>query len=86
LGKKNKMKQFFTKHPVLSVIALAVIWPAFLAHFVVNTVIALQGTSHSIVQPEHMAYGAVLLFTFPLGIIAFLLIRRSSSKKFQPAD
>jgi membrane protease YdiL (CAAX protease family) len=68
------------------VLAGGSIWPAFLAHFVVNTVIALQGTSHSIVQPEHMAYGAVLLFSLPLGVIAFLLIRRSSSNKFQPAD
>jgi hypothetical protein len=50
------------------------IWPAFLAHFAVNTVIALQGISHSIVSPDYYAYGLNLLFTIPLGVIAVRLI------------
>lgn len=59
------------------VLAGGSIWPAFLAHFVVNTIIALQGLSHSIIQPDHLAYGKLLLFTIPLGMIAVWLIRRS---------
>ena len=45
------------------------IWPAFFAHFVVNTVVALQGINHPINQPEFQVYIKLLLFSLPLGII-----------------
>ena len=54
------------------------IWPAFLAHFVVNTVVALQGISGTIMQPDLQVYIKLLLFSLPLGIIGFWLISRSS--------
>jgi hypothetical protein len=54
------------------------IWPAFMAHFVVNTVVALQGISGTIIQPDLQVYIKLLLFSLPLGIIGFWLISRSS--------
>jgi len=62
------------------------IWPAFLAHFTVNTVIALQGVSHSVIQPDSIAYGIHLLFTLPLVMIAFWLIKQSSALQFRSAE
>jgi membrane protease YdiL (CAAX protease family) len=53
------------------------IWPAFLAHFVVNTVVALQGISETINQPDLQVYIKLLLFSLPLGIIGFRLTSRS---------
>lgn len=47
------------------------IWPAFLAHFVVNTVVAFQGISGTIIQPDLQVYITLLLFSLPLGIIGF---------------
>ena len=54
------------------------IWPAFLAHFVVNTVVALQGVSESMINPELQVYIKLLLFSLPLGIIGFWLTSKSS--------
>ena len=54
------------------------IWPAFIAHFVVNTVIAIQGISQSIIQPDLHAYYKIFLFSLPLGIIGFWAILRIS--------
>jgi membrane protease YdiL (CAAX protease family) len=54
------------------------IWPAFLAHFVVNIVIALQGISGTIIRPDLQIYIKLLLFSLPLGIIGFWLISGSS--------
>jgi membrane protease YdiL (CAAX protease family) len=54
------------------------IWPAFLAHFVVNTVVALQGVSGTIIKPDLQVYIKLLLFSLPLGIIGFWLTSRSS--------
>jgi len=54
------------------------IWPAFLAHFVVNTVVALQGISGTIIQPDLQVYINLLLFSLPLGIFGFWLTTRSS--------
>jgi len=62
------------------------IWPAFLAHFVVNTVVALQGISGTIIQPDLQVYIKLLLFSLPLGITGFWLISGSSdhqSDKYQ---
>ena len=52
------------------------IWPAFLAHFVINTIVALQAHIQSITQPEFQAYLKLLLFSLPLGIYGFWMILR----------
>jgi membrane protease YdiL (CAAX protease family) len=54
------------------------IWPAFLAHFVVNTVVALQGISGTIIHPDLQVYIKLLLFSLPLGITGFWLTLRSA--------
>ena len=54
------------------------IWPAFLAHFVVNTVVALQSISGSIIQPDLQVYTKLLLFSMPLGAIGFWLLRKNN--------
>jgi len=50
------------------------IWPAFFAHFIINAIVAIQGISNQIIQPELNAYILLLLFSIPLGIIGFWLI------------
>lgn len=62
------------------------IWPAFLAHFVVNTVVALQGISGTIIQPDLQVYIKVLLFSLPLGIIGFWLTSRPSGHILKKED
>jgi membrane protease YdiL (CAAX protease family) len=57
------------------------IWPAFFAHFVVNTVVTLQGISGTIVQSDLQVYVKLLLFSLPLGIIGFWLISGSTDHK-----
>jgi len=57
------------------------IWPAFLAHFVVNTVVALKGISVIIIQPDLEVYIKLLLFSLPLGIFGFWLTTRSFDHK-----
>jgi len=47
------------------------IWPEFLTHFVVNTVVALQDISETIIQPELQAYIKLFPFSLPLEIIGF---------------
>jgi membrane protease YdiL (CAAX protease family) len=52
------------------------IWPAFLAHFIINTVVALQGSNQAITGPESTAYFKLFLFSLPLGIYALWMIKR----------
>jgi len=59
------------------------IWPAFLAHFVVNTVVALQGISGTMMQPDLQVYIKLFLFSLPLGIIGFWLTKRSSDHQLK---
>ena len=59
------------------------IWPAFLAHFVVNTVVALKGISATIIQPDLEVYIKLFLFSLPLGIIGFWLTLRSSDHQLR---
>lgn len=56
------------------------IWPAFLAHFVVNTVVALQGTTQAMVEPDLQVYLKLLFFSLPLGITAIWLILKTRDK------
>lgn len=53
------------------------IWPAFIAHFVVNTAVALQGVSGTIIQPDLQVYIKLLLFSLPLGIIGYWITMKS---------
>jgi len=62
------------------------IWPAFLAHFIINTVVALQGHTQSITQPEFQAYLKLLLFSLPLGIYGVWTIYRISAKQKTALD
>ena len=57
------------------------IWPAFIAHFVVNTVLAIEGISQSIIQPDFHAYYKIFLFSIPLGIIGVWGILRLPTNK-----
>ena len=56
------------------------IWPAFLAHFVINMVIALQSTIHTIVQPDLQVYLKLLAFSIPLGLTAIWLLLKIPDK------
>ena len=57
------------------------IWPVFIAHYVINTVVALQANSQSIIQPEFQAYLRQLLFSLPLGITGVWMIIRMPDQK-----
>lgn len=53
------------------------IWPAVVAHGVVNAIVAAQGLLTPVAVPEAVAYGRLLLFSLPLGLVgAWLLVRR----------
>ena len=54
------------------------IWPAFFAHFIINALVAVQGISSPIIQPEVNAYLLLLLFSIPLGIIGLWIITKRS--------
>jgi len=56
------------------------IWPAFFAHFIINAIVAVQGISNQMIQPELNAYILLLLFSIPLGIIGCWLITRRYSR------
>ena len=57
------------------------IWPAFFAHFIINAIVAIQGISNQIIQPEVNAYLLLLLFSLPLGLIGYWLINRRPDSK-----
>jgi membrane protease YdiL (CAAX protease family) len=56
------------------------IWPAFLAHFIVNTAVALQSNTQTINQPDFQIYLKLLLFSLPLGIIGIWMIIKMPDK------
>jgi membrane protease YdiL (CAAX protease family) len=62
------------------------IWPTFLAHFVINTAVTLQGHTQSITQPEFQAYLKLLLFSLPLGIYGFWMIFRIPNQQKKSID
>jgi membrane protease YdiL (CAAX protease family) len=55
------------------------IWPAFFAHFIINVLVAIQSISSPVIQPVLNTYILLLLFSIPLGLIGFWLMRRKSS-------
>jgi membrane protease YdiL (CAAX protease family) len=56
------------------------IWPAFFAHFIINTIVGVQGISNQLVQPELNVYLLLLLFSMPLGIMGCWLMAKRSSR------
>lgn len=49
------------------------IWPAVMLHFVVNALVAVQGLSFAMVDPEIVAYRQILWFSIPLGVLGIWL-------------
>ena len=50
------------------------IWPAVILHFVVNAAVAVQGLTVPMIKPDILAYGRILLFSIPLGILGIWLL------------
>lgn len=50
------------------------IWPAVLLHFVVNAVVAVQGLTVPMVEPDILAYRRILWFSIPLGVLGIGLL------------
>ena len=54
------------------------IWPAVMLHFVVNTVVAVQGLTTPMVEPGILAYRQLLWFSLPLGLLALSLLAKTA--------
>lgn len=65
------------------VISSGSIWPAFWAHFCVNTLVALQGIAHSIIQPEPQIYYELLLFSLPIGVTGYWILFKLPVQKYR---
>jgi membrane protease YdiL (CAAX protease family) len=50
------------------------IWPAVMLHFVVNAVVAAQGLTVPMVEPETLAYRRLLGFSIPLAVLGIGLL------------
>jgi membrane protease YdiL (CAAX protease family) len=50
------------------------IWPVVMWHFVVNAVVAVQGLTVTIIEPEILAYRRLLWFSIPLVVIGIGLL------------
>ena len=59
------------------------IWPAFLSHFAVNTIVILQGTTQNMIQNDLHVYLKLLVFSLPLGITAIWLLLKMPDKRNQ---
>jgi membrane protease YdiL (CAAX protease family) len=59
------------------------IWPAFLSHFAVNTIVILQGTTQNMIQNDLLVYLKLLVFSLPLGITAIWLLLKMPDKRNQ---
>lgn len=57
------------------------IWPAVLAHFIGNSVVALQGLTAAVIEPVSQGYQRLLLFSLPLGVLGILLLARGSIRR-----
>lgn len=62
------------------------IWPAVLLHFVVNAVVAVQGLSTPMIEPEILAYKNLLWFSLPLGVLATGLLAKTALHPLAPED
>jgi len=50
------------------------IWPAVLGHFLVNAVVAVQGLTVPMIEPEVLAYRRLLWFSIPLAALGIGLL------------
>ncbi len=60
------------------------VWPAVLLHFVVNTVVAVQGLTVSMVEPPVLAYRRILWFSLPLGVLGVGLLILATPHPIMP--
>ncbi len=60
------------------------IWPAVVLHFVVNAVVAVQGLTTPMVEPEILAYTQLLWFSLPLGVLAIVLLAKAAPHLVTP--
>lgn len=60
------------------------IWPAVILHFVVNAVVAVQGLTMPMVEPGILAYRQLLWFSLPLGVLATVLLVKTSLHPVMP--
>lgn len=60
------------------------IWPAFMAHYAVNTIVGLQASSVSFIESKTEMYTRILLFSIPFGISGiWLLFKTFKSQSVQ---
>ena len=60
------------------------IWPAFMAHYAVNTIVGLQASSVSFIESKTEMYTRILLFSIPFGISGiWLLINKFKRQSIQ---
>lgn len=56
------------------------VWPAVILHSLGNAVVAVQGHTVSMIEPDVLAYGRIFWFSLPLGILAIALLVRTTPR------
>jgi membrane protease YdiL (CAAX protease family) len=56
------------------------IWPAFMLHFVVSAIVAVQGLKIPLVEPDILAYRRILRFSIPLGVLGISLLVQTAPR------
>ena len=56
------------------------VWPAVMLHFVVNGMVAIQGLTVPMVEPNILAYKRILWFSIVLGVLGIGLMIQAESK------
>lgn len=62
------------------------IWPVVILHFVVNTIVAVQGSTVSMIEPDILSYSRILLFSIPLGVLGIGLLVRAIPQFIMPKE
>lgn len=60
------------------------VWPAVLLHFVVNAVVAVQGLTVPMIEPDILAYRRLLWFSIPLGLLGIGLLVQAALRPIAP--
>lgn len=60
------------------------VWPAVNLHFVVNAIVAVQGLTTPMVEPETLAYRQLLWFSLPLGLLTIGLLAKTAFHRVVP--
>ncbi len=60
------------------------IWPAVILHFVVNAVVAVQGLTVPMIEPDILAYRRLLWFSIPLGLLGIGLLILAALRPIVP--